>query len=121
MDTAAFDRSVIDHAAAIFLRYFSATNPLAAGNPSLLLNRDRQLLRLHWALSSPVTNLATYVLEHRHEVHSILTSKIRVEDGMLRGPLNAGRTVMLRRVSGLDTAVVSHEPIRSYSSGPNQL
>mgnify|MGYP000010997012 CR=1 FL=1 len=121
MDQAAFDRSVVDHAAAIFLRYFSAAHDLSVDQPSLVMMRDRDLLRLHWSLSSPVTNLVSYVLAHRHEVQSVLSSEMRTEDGILRGRLNAAKTVMLRRVSGLDTAIVSSEPVRSYSSGPNQV
>lgn len=121
MDTTAFDRSVVDHAAAIFLRYFTSAGKLSLDQPSLHMRRDRDLLRLHWSLSSQVTKLVTYILEHRHEVQSVLGSETRVEDGILRGRLNASRTVILRRVSGLDTAIVSHEPVRSYRSGPNQL
>ena len=121
MDAAAFDRSVIDHAAAIFLRYFSAAHNLSLDHPSLVMRRDRDLLRLHWSLSTPVTKLVSYVLEHRHEVQSVLSSEIRTEDGILRGRLDAMRTVMLRRISGLETAIVSNEPVRSYSSGPNHV
>lgn len=121
MDIAGFDRSVVDHAAAVFLRYFTSASRLALDQPSLLVSRDRELLRLHWSLSPPVRNLVTYVLEHRHEVQSVLSNEVRIEDGILRGRLDAGRTVMLRRVSGLETAIVSHEPVRSYNSGPNRL
>jgi hypothetical protein len=121
MDAAAFDRSVVDHAAAIFLRYFSTAHNLSLDQPSLVMKRDRDLLRLHWSLSTPVSKLVSYVLEHRHEVQSVLSSEIRTEDGILRGRLDAMKTVMLRRVSGLETAIISNEPVRSYSSGPNQV
>jgi hypothetical protein len=121
MDAASFDRAIVDHAAAIFLRYFSAPQPLDLDGPTLSMQRDRELLRLHWALASPVAFLASYVLEHRHEIQSVLTSAVRVEDGVLRGRLNAAATVMLRRRSGMATALVSNEPVRSYTSGPNQV
>lgn len=121
MDTAAFDKAVSDHAAAVLLRYFSATQSLSFGHPSLVLRRDRELLRLHWSLSTPVSRLVTYVLENRHEVQSVLSNIVRIEDGTLRGRLDAFATVKLRQVSGLPTAIVSHEPVRSFSSGPNQL
>jgi hypothetical protein len=121
MDAAAFDRSVTDHAAAIFLRYFSAAHSLSLDHPSVVMKRDRDLLRLHWSLSTPVKKLVSYVLEHRHEVQSVLSTEFRTEDGILRGRLDAMKTVMLRRVSGLQTAIVSNEPVRSYGSGPNQV
>jgi hypothetical protein len=121
MDAAAFDRSVIDHAAALFLRYFSAAQRLSIDQPSLVMKRDRDLLRLHWSLSSPVTALVSYVLANRHEVQSVLGSEVRIEDGVLRGRLDSVKTVMLRRISGLETAIVGKEPVRSYRSGANQV
>lgn len=121
MDAAAFDRSVIDHAAAVFLRYFSAAQRLTMDQPSLDMRRDRDLLRLHWSLSSPVATLVSYVLANRHEVQSVLENEVRIEDGVLRGRLDAMKTVMLRRISGLETAIVGKEPVRSYSSGANQV
>lgn len=121
MDSEFFDRAVVDHATAIFLRYFGATQNLALDQPSLLMQRDRDLLRLHWSLSSPVSQLVSYALDHRHEIQSALSTARRVEDGMLRGRLNARATIVQRRISGLQTAIVSDEPVRSYSSGPNQL
>lgn len=121
MDTAAFDTSVTDYAARILLRYFSSIGSVNLERPSIALERDRELLRLHWSLSPPISDLVTYVLEHRHEIQSALGSEIRFEDGVVRGRLDAIATLRVRRMSGLATALVSHEPLRSYDSGPNQL
>jgi hypothetical protein len=121
MDIAALDRAIADRAAGVLLRYFSAIASLDIGRPFIEIERDRELLRLHWALSKPVADLVTYVLEHRHEIQSVLQSSLRVEDGIVRGRLDAVRTINLRRVSGMPTAVVSHEGLRSYASGPNQV
>jgi len=121
MDVAAFDRMVADRATGILLRHFSAIAAVDLERPLLDIERDRELLRLHWALSQPVVDLVAYVLEHRHEIQSVLQNKLRAEDSVVRGRLDAKRTITLRRLSGLPTAVVSHEPLRSYASGPNQV
>ena len=121
MDTALLDRAITDHAAGLLLRYFSAAGPAHLDRPALVIARDRELLRLHWSLSSSVADLVTYVIEHRHEIQSVLSSAIRIEDGIVRGRLDAVATLRRRRMSGLSTAVVSHEPLRTYDSGPNQV
>ncbi len=121
MDIAALDRAVADHAAGVLLRYFSSIGVVALDHPLVEIERDRELLRLHWSLSQPVSDLVAYVLEHRHEIQSALQTSLRHEDGIVRGRLDAVRTVRQRLVSGMPTAVVSHEPLRSYASGPNQV
>lgn len=121
MDAEKFDRAITDHAIAILLRYFGSANRVSLERPLIAIERDRDMLRLHWALSPSVSSLVNYVLEHRHEIQSVLESAVRVEDGIVRGRLDALATVKLRRVSGLTTAVVSREQLRSYASGPNQV
>lgn len=121
MDTGAFDRAITDHATALLLRYFSSVSLVTSERPTVAIERDRELLRLHWSLSSPVSALVSYALEHRHEIQTVLGSAVRFEDGVVRGRLDAMATVRMRQMSGLATAIVSHEPIRSYASGPNQV
>lgn len=79
------------------------------------------MLRLHWAVSPVVKELVTYVLEHRQEIQTVLSSNVRVEDGILRGRLDALATVRARQLTGLKTTIVGHEPCRSYASGPNRV
>lgn len=121
MDERLLEDAITDHAASLLLRYFSATEKARVSSPIIALEQDRELLRLHWALSPAVSTLVSYILTHRHEIQSILSTARRVEDGIVRGRLDAVATLKQRRVSGMPTAVVSWEPLRSYDSGPNQL
>jgi len=121
MDREAIDRAISDHAAALLMRYFANGTTTDLGSPSVLLSRDRELLRLHWALSSAVLTLTNYLLSNRHEIQSILTTTERLEDGIVRGRLDAVATIRHRRLSGHASAVISHEPSRTHASGPNQL
>lgn len=121
MGTVSLDEAIANHTTAMLLRYFGAAGGAGVTRPSVVIDRDRELLRLHWALSPAVTGLVDYILTHRHEIQSVLATARRVEDGIVRGRLDAVATMRLRRVSGLDTAIVSHEPLRSYDSGPNQV
>lgn len=121
MSTETLDKAIADFATGLLLRYFSAVALTRTNAPVVSIERDREILRLHWSLSQSVQDLATYVLEHRHEIQSSLGTVLRIEDGLVRGRLDAVRTLQLRRMSGVSTAVVSHEPLRSYDSGPNQV
>lgn len=115
------DLEITDHIAGFLLRYFRAAVSAGANRPYVDASRDRDLLRLHWAVSPVVRDLATYVLQHRHEIQSMLTTARRVEDSTVRGRIDARATLLHRRMTGLTTAMVSHEPLRSYDSGPNQV
>lgn len=121
MDQVVIERAITDHAAGVLLRYFAGAAAVELQTPSILLARDRELLRLHWALSPAVTDLVEYVLAHRHEIQSILTTVERLEDGIVRGRLDAVATLRHRRMSGHASAVVSHEPLRTFDSGPNHV
>lgn len=115
------DLDITDHIAGFLLRYFRRAERAGVNRPYVDAARDRDLLRLHWALSPVVQNLATYVLQHRHEIQSVLTTARRIEDSIVRGRIDARATLLHRRMTGLATAMVSHEPLRSYDSGPNQV
>lgn len=115
------DADITDHIAGFLLRYFRAAVEAGPKRPYVDAARDRDLLRLHWAISPEVRGLATYVLQHRHEIQSMLSTTRRIEDGMVRGRIDARATMLHRRMTGLTTAMVSNEPLRSYDSGPNQV
>jgi hypothetical protein len=115
------DLEITDHIAGFLLRYFRTAVSAGTSRPYVDASRDRDLLRLHWAVSPVVRDLATYVLQHRHEIQSMLTTARRVEDSTVRGRIDARATLLHRRMTGLTTAMVSHEPLRSYDSGPNQV
>lgn len=115
------DSEITDHIAGFLLRYFRSAVEAGAKRPYLDAARDRDLLRLHWAFSPAVRDLATYVLQHRNEIQSMLTTTRRVHDSLMRGRLDARATLLHRRMTGLATAMVSDEPQRSYDSGPNHV
>lgn len=121
MDIAALDREITAHALGVLLRYFRQVGASSAFRPQFDLERDCEMLRLHWAFSQPVRDLVEYTLTHAHEVRTVLQSELRIEDGFARGRVDAIKTINLRRVSGLPTLVVSQEPVRSYNSGPNHV
>ena len=115
------DQAVTDHIARFLLRYFGSAARAAADRPNVDAMQDRDLLRIHWAISPVILELASYALQHRHEIQSMLTTAPRVEDAVARGRIDARATILHRRLTGLATAIVGHEPLRSYNSGPNQV
>lgn len=121
MDSEALELAVTDYALGVLLRYFRSISAVNLNRPLLAIERDREMLRLHWAISPVVNVLVSYVLVHHHEIQTVLGSQVRVEDGIVRGRIDAIATMRARRVSGLPTTIVSHEPKRSYTSGPNHV
>lgn len=121
MADAPSDVAITDHIAGFLLRYFGSAVSAKTDRPYVDASRDRDLLRLHWAVSPVVRDLVSYVLQHRHEIQSVLTTALRIEDSVVRGRIDARATVLHRRMTGLTTAIVSQEPLRSYDSGPNQV
>jgi hypothetical protein len=115
------DSDITDHITGFLLRYFRSAIEAGTKRPYVDAARDRDLLRLHWAFSPIVRDLAIYVLQHRHEIQSMLSTTRRIEDGIVRGQIDARATLLHRRMTGLTTAMVSNEPLRSYDSGPNQV
>lgn len=114
-------QDITDYTAGLFLRYFRSGALAATSSPSIDTRRDIDLLRSHWAVSAPVRSFVQYVLQHPHETQSLLTFRERADDAIARGRIDARATAMLRLRSGLSSAVVAHEPVRSFDTGPNQL
>ncbi|MDR6144342.1 hypothetical protein QE363_000135 [Sphingomonas sp. SORGH_AS870] len=113
--------AITDHVAAFLLRYF---RPAVAADAKVIridAERDRDLLRLQWALSATVTRLADYILAHRHETQSFLVTRERSDSGTVRGRIDARATLLKRTVGGDPAIVVAHEPVRSFDSGPNHV
>lgn len=115
------DLAITDHIAGFLLRYFGSAISARTDRPYVEASRDRDLLRLHWAISPVVHDLTAYILQHRHEIQSVLKTSLRIEDSVVRGRIDARATVLHRRMTGLSTAIVSQEPLRSFDSGPNQV
>lgn len=110
-----------DFSTAILLRHLKGVSSISPNSPRIDIRRDFELLKLHWAISSSIRNLAKYLIENRHETQSLLAFRKRTDDAMARGRIDARSTVLERQRTGLPTIVVSAEPIRSFSNGPNQI
>jgi hypothetical protein len=115
------DDAITEYASAALLRYFRKGAAVSIDQVRFENARDRELLRHHWALSQPVRSLASYLLEHRHETQALLTFRPRLDDVIARGRIDARATVVHRLRSGVATALVADEPVRSFDTGPNQL
>ncbi len=113
------DAAIVDFSAGLLLRYFRGGAPIEGEAPRLNHRRDVDLLKGHWAVSGPVRTLVKYVLAHPHEAQSLLTFKMRVDDTVARGRIDARRTWSYRIQSGLPSAIVAEEPVRSFNTGPN--
>jgi hypothetical protein len=115
------DAAIVDYSAGLLLRYFRAGTALDADVPRLDRLRDVEILKGHWALSAPVRALVDYLLARPHETQALLGFRVRVDDAVARGRIDALRTWRYRLQTGLPSAVVAHEPVRSFDTGPNLL
>src|SRR5258708_1907492 len=113
------DNEVVDFSAGLLVRYFRNGQLASSSVPRLDARRDLDILKGHWAISEPVRSLVRYVLDHPHEVQQLLTFQVRVDDAIARGRIDARATWLYRQQSGLPFAVVVHEAVRSFESGPN--
>lgn len=113
------DGAIVDFSAGLLLRYFRGGAAITGDVPRLDRQRDIDLLKGHWAVSGPVRALVSYVLAHPHEAQSLLTFRMRVDDAVARGRIDAVRTWAYRLQSGLPSAIVAAEPVRSFNTGPN--
>ena len=113
------DGAIVDFSAGLLLRYFRGGAIIQGDTPRLDHRRDVDLLKGHWAVSGPMRALVGYVLAHPHEAQSLLTFQTRIDDAVARGRIDARRTWAYRLQSGLPTAIVAEEPVRSFNTGPN--
>ena len=115
------DAAIVDHSAGLLLRYFRGGAAIGTDVPRLDARRDLELLKGHWALSQPVRNLVAYLIDRPHEAQALLTYRERVDDAVARGRIDARKTWLYRQQTGQSSALVAHEPVRSFNTGPNML
>jgi hypothetical protein len=115
------DAAIVDYSAGLLLRYFRGGAAIEGDMPRLDQRRDVEILKGHWALSAPVRSLVRYVLDHPHETQALLVYRERIDDAVARGRIDARRTWLYRQQSGLPSALVTQEPVRSFNTGPNLL
>ena len=115
------DAAIVDHTAGLLLRYFRSGAAIEGATPRLDQRRDVEILKGHWAVSTPVRQLTGYLLSHPHETQALLSYRERLDDAVARGRIDARRTWFYRQQSGIPSALVTHEPVRSFNTGPNFL
>lgn len=115
------DTAIVDFSAGLLLRYFRGGAPVEGDMPRLDQRRDVEILKGHWAVSEPVRALVGHVLAHPHEAQALLAFRERVDDAVARGRIDARKSWLYRQQSGLPSALVTHEPVRSFNTGPNLL
>lgn len=115
------DAAIVDYSAGLLLRYFRGGAAIESDVPRLDARRDLELLKGHWALSQPVRALVSYLLDRPHEAQALLAYRERIDDAVARGRIDARKTWLYRQQSGLSSALVTHEPVRSFNTGPNML
>lgn len=115
------DAAIVDYSAGLLLRYFRGGALIDGGVPRLDQRRDVEILKGHWAVSAPVRALVSYLLERPHEAQALLAYRERVDDAVARGRIDARKTWLYRQQTGLSSALVAHEPVRSFNTGPNML
>ena len=115
------DAAIVDYSAGLLLRYFRGGALMDGDVPRLDQRRDVEILKGHWAVSAPVRALVSYLLERPHEAQALLTHRERVDDAIARGRIDARKTWLYRQQTGLPSALVTFEPVRSFNIGPNML
>lgn len=115
------DAAIVDYSAGLLLRYFRGGALQEGGIPRLDQRRDVEILKGHWSLSGSVRALVSYLLDRPHEAQALLAYRERVDDAVARGRIDARKTWLYRQQSGLPSALVTYEPVRSFNTGPNML
>ena len=115
------DAAIVDFSAGLLLRYFRGGAAIEGEAPRLDQRRDVEILKGHWAVSAPVRALVGHVLANPHEAQALLAFRERVDDAMARGRIDARKSWLYRQQTGLPAALVTHEPVRSFNTGPNLL
>ena len=115
------EAAINDYLTQFLLRYFRSAVAVGVRHPNLDTVRDLELLRLHWAISKPVRDLVNHLSQHRHEIQAVLESRRQEDDARVRGRFDARATMIRRLVTGHPTLTVSHEPVRTFESGPNHV
>ena len=115
------ETAINDYLTRFLLRYFRNAVAVGVRHPDLDAERDLDLLRLHWAISEPVRELVNHLSQHRHEIQAVLESRRQEDDARVRGRFDARATMIRRLVTGHPTLIVSHEPVRTFDSGPNHV
>ncbi|MXW20566.1 MAG: hypothetical protein F4Z95_07155 [Gammaproteobacteria bacterium] len=121
MTQSSLETEINDYLTGFLLRYFRNAVKVGIMHPTLDPKRDVDLLRLHWAISQSVRDLVNHLSQNRHDIQAVLETRRYEDDGRVRGRFDARATLIRRLVTGQPTLTVSHEPARTFESGPNRV
>ena len=119
--TEALDTAVNDYLTQFLLRYFRSATAVGVERPKVNRSQDLDLLRLHWAISEPIRELVGCLRENPQQLQAVLETRLREDDARIHGRFDARATAIRRLITGHPTINVSHEPRRTYESGPNPV
>lgn len=86
-----------------------------------LSSEDIEDLRIRWALSSTVGELATYILDYPRVIQSSLNYLETLSVGEVLGAIDARSTVMEQTLRADPSVFVALDASASYENGPNHL
>lgn len=115
------DQEIDDYAFGLLLRHYLNGERIDLDKPQLDVNRDMNLLRVHWAMSAEVHDFLNYVKTHHYEIPGSLSCRRIIDDIAARGRIDARQTLLTRKISGHPSLIVCDEPVRSFDTGPNRI
>lgn len=105
----------------LLVRFFRAGEAVRLQESQFRLTEDLEYLRVQWALSKQIEDLAQHLVENRHEAQSTLESVRHEGSSLIRGRILPVRTLILQKLTGDSTQVSYLEPRRTYTEGPNHV
>ncbi len=115
------DDSLDEQVLRLLVRFFRTGDTVALTGGALNLQDDLEYLRIQWAISNQIEDLARHLLENRHEAQASLETILQEGSGVVRGRLDPVRTIRRQNVTGDASQVCYHEPRRNFSEGPNHV
>lgn len=115
------DPSLNDYLVRMLLRFFRRGEQVSIGSGVFSHTEDLEYLRIQWAFSRQVEDLARHLLENRHEAQASLDYLSRQSTAYVRGKLEPTKTVLQRRITGNTSIVCYKEPRKTYSAGTNHV
>ena len=119
--TASSPKRLDDEILRVLVRFFRSGESVTLKGGVLRLAADLEYLRIQWAISTPVEDLARHLLENRHEAQASFEPVLREGSSVVRGRLLPARTILRRRRMGDSTQVSYLEPRKSFTEGPNHV
>jgi hypothetical protein len=91
------------------------------GSIQSVADEDIQILRMWWALSFQIGDLARRCIEHPREIAYSLNEEQLITSGEVSGAIDASASVLLQMLTADSAAFVITDVTNSWLSGPNRL